>query len=151
MTDLATTLPTFPIEQYSHLLPSLERNLISTSDLLTLDGIEVAKRAQLPLLDVKRLIAHVLASLQVELGLDGAHNVASNEGRFPDLPKNGGPGWGKLRTDGSKLKDNIPEAIKLGDEKLDATLGDGIPTGYITEIVGERFVSIPSLHPSSQI
>ena len=140
MTDLSSNLPSFPIEQYSHLLPSIEKNLISTSDLLTLEAAEIAKRAQLPLLDLKRLIAHVLASSQVELGLDEAHNVGPAAGRFADLAKKGEPGWGKLRTNGRELRSEILNVIKLGDEQLDAALGGGIPTGYITEFVGERFV-----------
>lgn len=141
MTDLSTNLPSFPVEQYSHLLPSIEKNLITTSDLLTLEAVEIAKRAQLPLLDLKRLIAHVLASSQVELGLDGAHNVGPAAGRFADLAKNGEPGWGKLRTNGRALRRERLDVIKLGDEQLDAALGGGVPTGYVTEFVGERFVN----------
>ena len=68
MTDLLTTLPSFPTAQYTHLIPSLEKNFVTTTDLLTLDGLEVAKRAHLPLLDVKGLIAHIQSRLQAGAG-----------------------------------------------------------------------------------
>ena len=141
MTDLLTTLPSFPTAPYTHLIPSLERALITTTDLLTLDALEVAKRAQLPPLDVKRLIAHVLATLQAELGVGGEQNVAPNGGgkKFEDVPREGEAGWGKLRTSGEELVKKKLDKISLGDEALDMVLGGGIPTGYITEIVGERY------------
>lgn len=149
MTDLLTTLPSFPTAPYTHLIPSLERALITTTDLLTLDALEVAKRAQLPPLDVKRLIAHVLASLQAELGVDGEQNVAVNGGgkKFEDVPREGEAGWGKLRTSGHELAKKSLDKISLGDEGLDAILGGGIPTGYITEIAGERYCLLPVLTP----
>ena len=141
MTDLLPVLPSFPTGQYSHLLPSLEKNCITTSDLLTLDGLEVAKRAHLPLLDVKRLIAHVLASLQAELGIENAQNEQDGGKRFEDVPRNGEEGWAKLRTEGSVLFNKPWNTISLGDERLDQVLGGGIPTGHITELVGERYAS----------
>jgi DNA repair protein RAD57 len=48
MTDLLQVLPDLDSKPYSHLLPSLDRALITTNDLLTLDAADVAKRAQLP-------------------------------------------------------------------------------------------------------
>ena len=138
MTDLLNVLPSFPTAQYTHLLPSLEKNLITTSDLLTLDGIEVAKRAQLPLLDVKRLIAQVLATLQAELGVQGDHKGGYTAKKFEDVPLKGEAGWGKLRTDGNALLNKLWKTISIGDERLDELLGGGIPTCYITEFVGER-------------
>ena len=138
MTDLLDVLPTFPTAQYTHLLPSLERNFVTTSDLLTLDGIELAKRAQLPLLDVKRLIVHVLASLHAELGVKDAGNA---DKKFEGLLREGEEGWGKLRTGGEKLLARTWRTTSLGDEALDGILNGGIPTGYLTEIVGERYSS----------
>ena len=138
MTDLLNVLPNFPSSQYSHLLPSLEKNLFTTSDLLTLDGLEVAKRAQVPLLDVKRLIAHVLASLQAELGVGIVSNADEGGRKFEDVPQRGEEGWGKLAMDGNTLESKLWGTISVGDETLDGLLGGGIPTGYITEFVGER-------------
>ncbi|KAG8526227.1 uncharacterized protein KY384_000220 [Bacidia gigantensis] len=137
MTDLLTILPSFPNAQYSHLLPSLEKNLITTTDLLTLDSLEVARRAQLPLLDLKRLISHVLLSLQSELGVQSAQHGEGLGKKFEDVRQRGEKGWGRLRTDGTSLLKKTWETISLGNEKLDDIVGGGIPTGYITEFVGE--------------
>jgi len=55
MTNLLSVLPDFDIQPYAHILPSLEKALISTADLLTLDALDVAKRAQVPPGDGRRL------------------------------------------------------------------------------------------------
>ncbi|KAK1019355.1 DNA repair protein rhp57, partial [Friedmanniomyces endolithicus] len=60
MTNLLSVLPDFDIQPYAHILPSLEKALISTADLLTLDALDVAKRAHVPPGDVRRLAAAVL-------------------------------------------------------------------------------------------
>lgn len=133
MTDLLHTIPDFPTKLYTHLLPSLEKNLITTTDLLTLDALEVAKRAQLPLLDVRRLANHVVAILQGQLGV-GNEN-ASNLGTF----ETGQAGYGALQQTGNEVTGQW-STISTLDTALDAALGGGIPTGYITEIAGERFV-----------
>ncbi|KAG9232168.1 P-loop containing nucleoside triphosphate hydrolase protein [Amylocarpus encephaloides] len=122
MTDLTAVLPGFPTHQYVRLLPSLEKNKITTADILTLDAIEVAKRAQLPLLDVKRLCGAVLKALQGDLGI--AEGEAENEEKS------------LLRTTGKELVSEW-NAISTLDDDLDRALGGGIPTGYITEVTGE--------------
>ena len=124
MTDLLHTLPDFPTKSYSHLLPSLEKNLITTTDLLTLDALEIAKRAQLPLLDVKRLINHVIRILQSQLGL------GQDEGQNELI--------GGSRKSGKEVVEKW-NTISLLDASLDSALGGGIPTGYITEFTGERY------------
>ena len=132
MTDLLATIPTFPTKLYTHLLPSLEKNLITTTDLLTLDALEVAKRAQLPLLDVKRLAGHIVAILHGQLGLksDGIP-------QFQDAVTKENS-WGKLKTSGREVVAQW-NTISTLDSALDEALGGGIPTGYITEIAGERW------------
>ncbi|KAL9012621.1 MAG: hypothetical protein Q9180_009085, partial [Flavoplaca navasiana] len=133
MTDLIHSLPNFPTKQYTHLLPSLERNLITTTDLLTLDPLEIAKRAHLPLLDVRRLANHVLASLQTQLGVIDEPEALRN---YEDSSK---------LEDASSLKRSgktVSEpwsVISTLDPLLDAALGGGIPTAYITEVTGERY------------
>jgi len=131
MTDLLQTIPDFPTKLYTHLLPSLEKNLITTTHLLTLDALEVAKRAQLPLLDVRRLADHVVAILHGQLGL--VNDKASN---FEDVGE-GRIGYGSLKSTGKEVVDAW-STISTLDLALDAALGGGIPTGYITEITGER-------------
>ncbi|KAL8838020.1 MAG: hypothetical protein Q9170_002301 [Blastenia crenularia] len=131
MTDLLHTLPNFPTKLYTHLFPSLEKNLITTTDLLTLEPLEVARRAQLPLLDVKRLTKHVLASLQSQLGLANAQETLR---QYEDPSEIQQPP--SLRQSGSAIAEKW-NAISTLDPTLDAALSGGIPTGYVTEVTGE--------------
>ena len=133
MTDLLHTLPDFPTKSYTHLIPSLEKHLITTTDLLTLDALEIAKRAQLPVLDVRRLATHILAALQGQLGL-----TASDDQIKSNPSEQGGKDKGHLRKTGRDLGDQWSMISSLDDE-IDEALGGGIPTGYITEITGERY------------
>ena len=135
MTDLLHILPDFPTTTYAHLIPHLEQHLITTTDLLTLDAAEVAKRAHLPVLDVRRLTNHVTSILQKQLGL------RANEER-----REGSPGKGDgsedrvLRESGNEL---TPQWVTVStlDNELDTALGGGVPPGYITEVTGERFAA----------
>ena len=134
MTDLLNTIPDFPTNSYTHLLPSLERHLITTTDLLTLDALEVARRAQLPLLDVRRLANHVVAFLQSQLGLktyNASSYLVAGEGDADSTP---------LRKTGKEATTRS-NPISTLDPSIDAVLGGGIPTGYITEITGEGYKS----------
>ena len=116
------------------MIPSLEKHLITCTDLLTLDTVEVAKRAQLPVLDLRRLTDEILAHLQGQLGLgiQNQYNVeqkTADRERFQDgaaLRRLGTDVVGQWRT------------ISTLDDDLDDALGGGIPTGYITEVTGER-------------
>ncbi|KAI4203883.1 MAG: hypothetical protein LQ350_001505 [Teloschistes chrysophthalmus] len=131
MTDLLHTLPNFPTKFYTHLIPSLEKNLITTTDLLTLDPLEIVKRAKLPLLDVRRLTNHVLASLQSQLGvIDGKEALRKYED-----PANVEDA-GRLRSSGLAIAERW-SVISTTDPNLDAVLGGGIPTKYLTEVTGE--------------
>lgn len=123
MTDLTAVLPGFPTHQYVRLLPSLEKNQITTADLLTLDCIEISKRARVPLLDVKRLCNAILEALQINLGVRDAEGALVAD---PSLKKSG------------KDVSNSWNTISTLDDQLDHALGGGIPTGYITEVTGER-------------
>ncbi|POS87322.1 hypothetical protein EPUL_001684 [Erysiphe pulchra] len=120
MTDLASILPNFPVHKYSHLLPSLERHLVATVDLLTLDSLDIAKRALLPVLDVKKLCAAVLEAFQVSLGL------IEDDSSGDEI----------LKKTGNQIVNNWT-TISVLDDGLDYGLRGGIPTGSITEITGE--------------
>jgi DNA repair protein RAD57 len=124
MTDLTAVLPGFPTHQYVRLIPSLEKQKITTADLLTLDYVEVAKRAHLPLLDVKRLCSAVLAALQTDIGI-----------HEPEDGKQGAVNP-TLRKRGREILEC--STISTLDDDLDRALGGGVPAGYITEITGER-------------
>lgn len=125
MTDLLQVLPDFDSKPYSHLLPSLDKALITTNDLLTLDAPDVAKRAQVPAGELRKLVDAVIAALHQQVGF-GAEERASHsfltESGDTDAPNTG---W---------------TCISTLDEKLDAALGGGIPPGYIVEVTGERLV-----------
>ena len=132
MTDLLHVLPDFPTRLYTHLIPSLEKNSVTTSDLLTLDPLDIAKRAQLPLLDVRRLANHVLTTLQLQLGLEISDDSRRQYGETLETVKGA-----SLRKTGVEIA-NQWSTISTLDEALDGALGGGVPTGYITEFTGER-------------
>lgn len=146
MTDLLHTLPDFPTKSYTHLLPSLEKHLITTTDLLTLDALEIAKRAQLPLLDLRRLANHVITALHEDLGLREPVSTDNAPASLSETKKEE-----RLKKSGRDIVDQW-STISTLDDDLDAALGGGIPTGYITEITGERYLPPTpprksSLHP----
>ena len=132
MTDLLHTLPNFPTKSYTHLLPSLENHLITTTDLLTLNAVDIGKRARLPVLDVRRLANHILKELKGQLGLP----VAEDEFNGPADEEHDQTRC--LQKSGRDLCRPL-KFIQTLDDDLDETLGGGIPLGYITEIAGERY------------
>ncbi|KAK5730254.1 DNA repair protein rhp57 [Elasticomyces elasticus] len=116
MTNLLTVLPDFDTQPYTHILPSLEKALISTADLLTLDALDVAKRAQVPPGEVKKLASAVLNGLHA----------------FTALREVGRPADSVPATDPGQH-----EAISTLDDVLDNALGGGVAIGRVTEFVGE--------------
>lgn len=126
MTNLLTVLPEFDTTPFTHVLPSLERALVSAADLLVLDAVDVAKRAQVPPGEVKKLQEALLDRLHANLRDD-----------------NGGEPGHAVETSligvntGLHLVDKW-SCISTLDESIDATIGGGIAPGYLTELVGER-------------
>lgn len=122
MTDLLQVLPDFKTAKYSHLIPSLDKAHITTSDLLTLDAADVAKRAQLPPAEVVKLAEAVLQALQSDIGVHTSEeaNATRQEPKSASYVRRE---W---------------QTISTLDDKLDLALGGGIPMGYMTEITGER-------------
>ena len=135
MTDLLHVLPDFPTNSYTHLIPSLERHHISTTDLLTLDALEIAKRARLPLLDLRRLAHHILCTLQNDLGLEKSNPSEYDVELHAPKPAQVQTA---LSSAGREVTAQRPTVSTL-DRSLDDAIGGGIPTGYVTEIVGERY------------
>lgn len=137
--DLLSILPDFPIASYEHILPSLERNYITTTDLLTLDTIEIAKRTRVPLTDARRFTEHVIKALHQDVGFEREppeQNEGLEGGDRADIASTVGP---KESTSFGKLDVSEWSSISTLDPILDEALGGGIPTRYVTEITGERF------------
>lgn len=120
MTNILTVLPDFDTSPYTHILPSLEKALVSTADLLTLDAVDVAKRAQVPPGEVKKLTDALLDALRADTPSDDAGSQASTTLR-----------------NGQHLTERWATISTL-DDALDDALGGGIALGHLTEIVGER-------------
>lgn len=136
--DLLTILPTFNTKLYTHILPPLERRHITTVDLITLDYLEIAKRAHVPPADVRRLCADVVAGLHGDLGFTAnSARVNASNGKYNN-DENGEDVVG--REDGGRRLDlSRWDTISTLDPALDELLGGGIPTGYLTEVTGERY------------
>ncbi|GKZ69909.1 hypothetical protein AnigIFM50267_005139 [Aspergillus niger] len=130
--DLLSVLPDFPTKPYAHILPPLERSHISTVDLITLDTLEVAKRARVPPADVRRLSAQIIRALHNDVGFKENRDPDADEPSSSlsvDVPVFPGPT--------TKLDLSQWSAISTLDPTLDALLDGGIPTGYVTEVTGE--------------
>ncbi|KAK6399238.1 DNA repair protein rhp57, partial [Oleoguttula sp. CCFEE 5521] len=125
MTGLLATLPDFDLQPYSHILPSLEKALVSISDLLALETLDVAKRAQVPAGEVRKLTEAVIECLR-----GGLEPIAVNDG-----DESGGGVGGEVQ-DSSEHR-RRPWTISTLDETLDEALNGGIHAGYLTEITGE--------------
>ncbi|KAB8263556.1 P-loop containing nucleoside triphosphate hydrolase protein [Aspergillus pseudonomiae] len=130
--DLLSVLPDFHTKPYAHILPPLERSKITTVDLITLDTLEIAKRAHVPPADVRRLCASVIKALHHDIGFEDIDQPASAEPSSSindDLPITLGPT--------TKLDLSQWSAISTLDTALDELLGGGVPTSYVTEVTGE--------------
>lgn len=135
MTNLLTVLPDFDSAPFTHILPSLEKALITTADLLTLEPIDIAKRGHVPAGEVKKLADALLEGLRdecVSKPIDGKAGE-SDAGRIANSPFTGG----------DQL--SSPRAISTLDGILDERLNGGIHPGYLTEVTGERLAS-PSFY-----
>lgn len=130
MSNLLTVLPDFDVKPYSHILVPLEKALVSTADLLTLDAIDVARRAQVPPGEVKKLSDALLATLHS--GLNYTEVAVGDGARLDD---------GAVAAVHEKALSGEPwNFISTLDDELDAALRGGIAPGYLTEIVGERYI-----------
>src|SRR2546421_11996587 len=144
MTDISDVLPSFEVKRYANLLPSLEAQLITTADLLTLDTVEISKRTGLNIHDVRQLCQAVLEYLQSDLGISSSFDAQTTENNGPEGPDSMQL---NLMKTGLELLDSW-SMISTLNPAIDALLGGGIPTGYITEITGERHVPNSHFLPS---
>lgn len=142
--DLLAVLPDFVIKPYAHILPSLERSKITSVDLITLDTLEIAKRAHVPPADVRRLSARLIEALHADLGVEKTQNRPSddNEPSSSIEPQAVSVSFGPS----TKLQPARWNMVSTLDPTMDGLLGGGIPTGYLTEVTGERYRMIPYLN-----
>ena len=141
MSDLLLdVLPDFDARPFSHLLPSLDKCHIKTSDLLALDVADVAKRAQLPAGELRKLADAVVRALHRQLGFREREGEGEEEEEEEKKKEE------KEAEDSFLSSSDRPRAWSKGgvfistlDEELDAALCGGIPPGYVVEITGERY------------
>lgn len=134
--DLLSILPNFPTKPYTHLLAPLERSRLSTVDLITLDTLEIAKRAHVPPADLRRFSAHVIEALHGDVGFE--RKQVQDVGVDASVSFDG-PVEFELGA-GSELSLDDWSVVSTLDDGLDGLLDGGVPTGYLTEVTGERFV-----------
>ncbi|KAI5462220.1 P-loop containing nucleoside triphosphate hydrolase protein [Mariannaea sp. PMI_226] len=148
MTDLLQILPSFPHSPFAALLPSIEHQGLTTTDLLTLHPADIAKQTRLPLLDLKRLIAAVQSSLSDDLAPPQQPLLVPEE-KQEEVEPNPEPEPPSASTSASEPPLPIPDpttalaqpgVISTLDHVFDKALGGGIPVGAITEFAGESGV-----------
>jgi DNA repair protein RAD57 len=118
MSNILAVLPDFDLSPYSHIIPSLERACIAVVDLLTLDALDLAKRAQVPPGEVKKLADALLSALHRDVSA-ATYTVNASSTTTTNAP--------------------IANPISTLDDGLDAALGGGLFPGHLIEIVGERY------------
>jgi DNA repair protein RAD57 len=106
----------------SRVLQALDNAGLQTVDLLTLDVFEIHRRTQLSVIDVQSLVKDVIAALSLSDENDVVKSVGQRSKAFAFLT--------------------------TGDEKINDMLGGGIPTGSLTEVTGERYISVFSFEVS---
>jgi len=132
MSDLLSVLPDFPLTPQTHnIVLSLEKHDITTSDLLTLEQLDISKRTSISLLDLRRFIKEVAKALHSSIR--SAYDTRERGNRTADLDY-GSVLLGTTAFDVWKSQ----VYISTGDSEFDRALNGGIMTGGLTEIVGER-------------
>ena len=132
MTDLLRVLPDFDTNKYQHLLPSLDKALISTNDLVTLDPSDVAKRAQVPAAELRKLVDALVLALHRHLGF-GAEEARSSAFLSASGHASAQDGQASTTAAGAPV-------ISTLDDELDRALLGGIRPGYLVEVTGERYI-----------
>ena len=133
MSDLLSVLPNFPLTPQTHkIVLSLEKHDITTSDLLTLEQLDISKRTSISLLDLRRFIKEVAKALHSSIGPAYDTTNRTTEVDYGDVL------LGVTAFDVWKSQ----VYISTGDSEFDRVLNGGIMTGGLTEIVGERYGQI---------
>lgn len=133
MADLTEVLPHFDLEPWKHLTYSLGKRNILTAELIAIDPVEIVKRCPLPLKEVRRMATAVTDALRADLGF-----VSMPPPSRPQV--NGEESRNKKAIFGPTAEARAAQYVKTLDSTIDECLRGGLPTGRITEIVGERYV-----------
>ena len=137
MADLLQILPDFDTDPYCYLLNTLDRHQIITSDLLTLETSELAKRAKLPLPQLRTLVEEVTRKLHKTSGIcevtGDCQTISHVKGR-EEISTDSKHEESKGRWTQTQL-----DLISTLDERLDLALAGGFPAGYVSEVTGERY------------
>ncbi|PNY27786.1 DNA repair protein rhp57 [Tolypocladium capitatum] len=130
MTDLLRILPSFSVAPFAALLPAIEQQALTTTDLLALHPADIAKQTHLPLLDLRRLVAAIQASLVDDL-------VPEKLLVSPEAEPAAEHADADTEDEDGQVDREPCAAISTLDRDLDAALGGGVPLGRITEFAGE--------------
>ncbi|KAK6004161.1 hypothetical protein QM012_009011 [Aureobasidium pullulans] len=122
MSDITQILPNIDTEPFEKVLERLEKTNVSCNDLMTLNAVDVARRADVPIDEVRELTASLITQLHAQLGFGGLENGPDNE---------------KDVTAKSTKEDSAWPHISTLDDDLDTALGGGFPAGQVCEITGE--------------
>jgi DNA repair protein RAD57 len=139
--DLLSVLPGFSTNGFVHIIPPLERRKVTTVDLITLDPLEIAKRARVPPADVRRLANCIVEALHADIGFERPKANAEDSNEAPSSTI--GPDAALSLGSATKRAPLQWNTISTLDPAIDALLGGGIPTGYVTEVTGERYAVRP--------
>ncbi|RFU75688.1 dna repair rad57 [Trichoderma arundinaceum] len=131
MTDLLHILPSFPLSAFAALIPTIERHALTTTDLLTIHPTDLAKRTQLPIIDLRRFLAAIQASLSDDLACSRP---------LAEPPSSTPLSSSSEKQPHTSISTTSDEFISTLDDGLDAALGGGVPVGHITEFTGESGV-----------
>jgi DNA repair protein RAD57 len=122
MSDILQLLPNIDTEPFEKVLERLERANISSNDLMTLGPVDVARRADVSIDQVRELTAILITQLHAQLEFDAIEKAHEKEEDSPAKPAEKDSAWSHIST---------------LDDGLDAALGGGFPAGQVCEITGE--------------
>lgn len=122
MSDILQLLPNIDAEPFEKVLERLEKANISSNDLMTLGPIDVARRADVSVDQVRELTATLITQLHAQLGFDAPEDTREKEKDDSAIPAKNDSAWSQIST---------------LDDELDSALGGGFPAGQVCEVTGE--------------
>lgn len=122
MSDVIQVLPNIDTAAFEKVLERLEKANITSNDLMTLGAVDVARRADVSIDEVRELTASLITQIHAQLGFDALENGHDNEKDVSVKSAKQDPTWSHVST---------------LDDDLDAALGGGFPAGQVCEITGE--------------